>query len=72
MYLGLRAGMSDAAPAARGNDNRIVVLLVLFTVASAIVFVEIADALAGLTRRAETAVIQIIHWLAPKQRARPK
>jgi hypothetical protein len=94
--------MPDAAPASRGNDNRIVVLIVLFTVAiafdviaisglaavggwwmlgmafavhllaSAIVFVEVADVLAGRTRPAETAVIQIIHRLAPKQRARRK
>jgi hypothetical protein len=92
----------DATPASRGNDNRIVVLMLLFTVAiafdvvaisglaavggwwmlgmafavhliaSAIVFVEVADVLAGRTRPAEMAVIRIIHVLTPKRRARRK
>jgi hypothetical protein len=84
------------------NGNRIVVLMVLFTIAigfdvvaisglaavggwwmlalafgvhlaaSAIVLVEVADVIAGRTRPAEMAVMQIIRLLTPKRRARRK
>jgi hypothetical protein len=93
--------MTDRADNARaGGGNRIVVLMVLFTIAigfdvaaiaglavvggwwmlvlafavhlaaSAIVLVEVADVIAGRTRPAEMAVIQITRLLAPKRRAR--
>ena len=92
--------MNDQSASSRATDNRIVVLMVLFTVAigfdvvaisglaavggwwmlsaafgvhlvaSAIVMIEVADVIAGRTRPAETAVMQLLHRLRPTRRRR--
>lgn len=94
--------MSDQHTDSRATDNRIVVLMVLFTIAigfdvvaisglaavggwwmlsaafavhlaaSAIVMIEVADVIAGRTRPAETAVVQLFHRLWPKRRSRSR